>query len=194
VRFDSGEWTRVPLHVEGWRVRAGRFSNDPEGALIMHTAKDRRGFAWFQKRIGQQYEVRGRFSAMPGAKQPPTFGIGFRAHRSVTSEFLHFSCSPVEGGKMLEVKLRDHFQDLEEDGRRPSIGKAPLRAENDFLLRVTPATASFELNGEVVVPEFPTKRYVRRDVDGRLALVTSRDDSETATRITELEIRNSTGK
>ncbi len=189
VRFESGEWTPVPLNLDAWRVRAGKFSNDVEAAMIMHTSKDRRGFAWFQEWIGQSYEVRGRFSTAPGATEPPTFGIGFRANRSVTSEFLHFSCSPVNSGKMLEVKLRDHFQDLEEGGRRPKVGIAPSRQENQFLLRVTPTTASFELNGEVVVPEFLTKRYVRRDVDGRLALVTSQYKPETATRITALEIR-----
>lgn len=194
VKFDSGEWTPVPLNIDAWRVRAGKFSNDAEAALIMHTNKDRRGFAWFQERIGQSYEVRGRFSAAPGATAPPTFGIGFRANRSVTSEYLHFSCSPVDGGKMLEVKLRDHFQDLNEGGRLPKVGRALRRDENEFLLRVTPTTASFELNGEVVVPEFPTKRYVRRDVDGRLALVTSHYKPETATRITALEIRKSAGR
>jgi len=189
VQFATGEWTEIPLSLDTWRVRAGSFSNADDGSLVMHSDREARGFVCFQGVTGHRYDLRGHFTAEPGAGTPALFGVAVRAQRFASGAFLHFSSAPAENGTALITNLRDHFRELEENGRKPATGKTAARDDNEFLVHVTPEAVSFELNGEKVVPEFETKRYARTFFDGRIGLIASHRDPPTFTRVTKLEIR-----
>src|SRR5690606_29089380 len=91
AEYAKGGWTPVPLDAGAWRLRAGSISNSADGALLIHTKRGERGFAYFKPPVGLSYQIRGKFSAQPGSKSAPTLGIGVRAHRRFADEYFHFT-------------------------------------------------------------------------------------------------------
>ena len=152
----------------------------------MEFPRNQTGFLLFNIPVGGSYELRGHFSAVAEDQKAAGFGVALRASRIASHQFLKIKTLPSPTGTTTDSTLTGPYSGLSEGGRKRDPAKAPARKDNEFLVRITPSSVAFDLNGEAVIPPFETTRYPRGEY---LALVAERMGTERATKVSGLEIR-----
>ncbi|MEA3207627.1 MAG: hypothetical protein QOE70_684 [Chthoniobacter sp.] len=185
----KGEWMKVPLDVALWDIRAGKWSNSTDGALVLE-GEERTAFARFRGRVGLDWEMRGEFgfTVPEGGPRHPELGLAYRCYR--VGNFLQ--ASTWQDGDQLAVALRQGIWTPRINAGFPVLPpevRVPLRDITRYLLKTDAHHVTLDLNGEMVWDNLLNHEYNFARDENRFGFVAREPGARNLITIRSLEIR-----
>ena len=195
--LDKGDWVDIPLntHLQGWTKRSGQFQSSPDGLpnwtgpvadYLAWTQARKAQRAFYDARVGANFEVRAEFGAPKSRTYLPSVGLYFGMHFGENSSEQWQACAVWTAGK--SGALEGGY--LNRDNPVKGVPTVAVESSSEnfvFEIRVRDGQLTWQFNGQPMQSD--VKLSTEIPADARIGIGTYAVDQREMVTLKKLRIR-----